>query len=127
MVKRVPAGEGISYGLRHRTDGRHRRHRARSATPTACPGGSVWSAACVLVGGQRRPILGVVTMDQLMIDCGDDHVEVGDEVVLIGRQGDEEVTADEWAGLLDTIAYEVVCGIGPRVPRFYRSAPIRPI
>ena len=65
----------------------------------------------------RRPILGVVTMDQLMVDCGDDHVEVGDEVVLIGRQGDEEITAEEWAGLLDTIAYEVVCGIGPRVPR----------
>ena len=57
-----------------------------------------------------------------MVDCGDDHVEVGDEVVLIGRQGDEEITAEEWAGLLDTIAYEVVCGIGPRVPRFYRSA-----
>ena len=76
----------------------------------------------MLVGGRRRPILGVVTMDQLMIDCGDDHVEVGDEVVLIGRQGDEVITAEEWAGLLDTIAYEIVCGIGPRVPRHYRSS-----
>jgi alanine racemase len=44
-------------------------------------------------------------------------VEVGDEVVLIGRQGDEEITADEWAGLLGTISYEVLCDIGPRVPR----------
>ena len=76
----------------------------------------------VLIGGRRRPIVGVVTMDQLMVDCGDDHVEVGDEVVLIGRQGDEEITADEWAPRLDTIGYEIVCGIGPRVPRFYRSA-----
>jgi alanine racemase len=58
-------------------------------------------------------------MDQLMVDCGDDHVEVGDEVVLIGAQGVHEITAEEWAERLDTIAYEIVCGIGPRVPRFY--------
>jgi alanine racemase len=77
--------------------------------------------APVLVGGQRRPIAGVVTMDQLMVDCGPDApVTVGDEVVLIGRQGDEEITADEWAARLDTISYEVVCGIGPRVKRRYR-------
>jgi alanine racemase len=73
----------------------------------------------VLVGGRRCPIVGAVTMDQLMVDCGDDPVAVGDEVVLIGRQGGEIVTAGEWAGLLDTIAYEIVCGIGPRVPRTY--------
>jgi alanine racemase len=46
-------------------------------------------------------------------------VQVGDEVVLIGRQGDGEITADEWAGLLGTIAYEVVCQVGPRLPRRY--------
>jgi alanine racemase len=76
----------------------------------------------VLIGGRRRPILGVVTMDQLMVDCGDDEVTEGDEVVLIGRQGDEEITAEEWAERMDTIAYEVVCGIGPRVPRVYNHA-----
>ena len=122
MVKRVPAGEGISYGLRHRTD--------RETTVATVPIGYAdgvprrlgLAGGCVLIGGRRRPILGVVTMDQLMVDCGDDPVGVGDEVVLIGRQGDEEVTAEEWAGLLDTIAYEIVCGIGPRVPRFYRGA-----
>jgi alanine racemase len=59
-------------------------------------------------------------MDQLMIDVGDDTVEVGDEVVLIGRQGDSEVTAQEWAERLGTIPYEIVCGIGPRAPRRYR-------
>jgi len=64
--------------------------------------------------------VGVVTMDQLMVDCGDDPVAVGDDVVLIGRQGDEVITAAEWAARLDTIAYEIVCGIGPRVPRTYR-------
>ena len=55
-----------------------------------------------------------------MIDCGPPAtgaVEVGDEVVLLGRQGDEEITADEWAARLGTISYEVLCGIGPRVPR----------
>jgi alanine racemase len=74
----------------------------------------------VLIGGVRRPLAGVVTMDQIVVDCGPDNhpaVEVGDEVVLIGRQGDEEITATEWADRLGTINYEVVCGIGPRVPR----------
>jgi alanine racemase len=54
-----------------------------------------------------------------MVDVGDAAVDVGDEVVLLGRQGDDEVTAEEWAERLDTIAYEVVTGIGPRVPRRY--------
>ena len=61
-------------------------------------------------------------MDQLMVDCGEDDVSVGDEVVLIGRQGDEAITADEWADRLGTISYEVVCAIGPRVPRHYGVA-----
>ena len=56
-------------------------------------------------------------MDQIVVDVGDTPVEVGDEVVLLGRQGDERITAQEWAGHLDTITYEVLCGIGPRVPR----------
>jgi alanine racemase len=74
----------------------------------------------VLIGGVRRPLAGVVTMDQIVIDCGaagQAPVAVGDEVVLLGRQGSEEVTATEWADLLGTIGYEVLCGIGPRVPR----------
>jgi alanine racemase len=72
----------------------------------------------VLVGGRRRPLAGAVTMDQLLVDCGPGSaVAPGDEVVLLGRQGDEEVTAAEWAQRLGTIPYEVVCAIGPRVPR----------
>jgi alanine racemase len=73
---------------------------------------------CVLVGGRRRPLAGMVTMDQIVIDCGDDGtVQPGDEVVLLGRQGDEIITADDWAEMLGTISYEVVCGVGPRMPR----------
>ncbi len=71
----------------------------------------------VLIGGKRRPLAGTVTMDQIVVDCGDDRVEVGDEVVLLGRQGVESISADEWADLTQTINYEIVCGIGPRLPR----------
>lgn len=77
------------------------------------------SAATVLIGGERRPLAGTVTMDQIVVDVDDADVGAGDEVVLLGRQGEAEVTADEWATLLGTISYEVVCGIGPRVPRRY--------
>jgi alanine racemase len=74
----------------------------------------------VLVGGIRRPLAGMVTMDQIVIDCGPPGPTgptVGDEVVLIGRQGDATVSATEWADRLGTISYEILCGIGPRVPR----------
>ncbi|MBL8776573.1 MAG: alanine racemase [Acidimicrobiales bacterium] len=120
-VKRVGAGERVSYGLRHEF--------GRDATVATVPLGYADGVPRrlsgvggeVLVGGRRRPIVGVVTMDQLMVDCGDDPVAVGDEVVLIGRQGAEAVTANEWGDRLGTIGYEVVCGIGPRVPRVYRG------
>jgi alanine racemase len=119
MVKRVSAGEGISYGLHHTFE--------RDATVATVPIGYADGVRRrlgllgqeVLVGGRRRPIVGAVTMDQLMVDCGDDAVAVGDEVVLLGRQGDEEVLATEWAQRLGTIGYEITCAIGPRVPRRY--------
>jgi alanine racemase len=60
-------------------------------------------------------------MDQITVDCGDDPVEPGDEVVLIGHQGTEEIAADELAEWAGTINYEVVCGISARVPREYRG------
>jgi alanine racemase len=120
MVKRVTAGERISYGLRHRFD----RDTVVATVPIGYADGVPRRLSLVggevLVAGRRRPIVGVVTMDQLMVDCGDDPVAVGDEVVLLGRQGNETILAAEWAERLDTIAYEIICGIGPRVPRVYR-------
>jgi alanine racemase len=120
FVRDVDAGERPSYG-------RRRALEQRSTVATAPVGYADGVArrlfdggAEVLIGGMRRPLAGVVTMDQVVIDCGapgHSPVAVGDEVVLIGRQGDEEITADEWAGLLGTISYEVLCNIGPRVPR----------
>jgi alanine racemase len=73
----------------------------------------------VLIGGQAFPLAGTVTMDQIVVDVADADVGVGDEAVLLGRQDDAEITADDWARALGTISYEVVCGIGPRVPRRY--------
>ena len=122
MVKRVTAGERISYGLRHRFDNDTVVATVPIGYADGVPRRLSLVGGEVLVGGRRRPIVGVVTMDQLMVDCGEDVVGVGDEVVLLGRQGEECVTAAEWAERLDTIAYEIVCGIGPRVPRTYLPA-----
>jgi alanine racemase len=76
-------------------------------------------AGSALIGGNRYPLAGTVTMDQIVIDVGDFDVRPGDEVVVLGEQGNDVVSADDWAGILETISYEVVCGIGPRVPRRY--------
>lgn len=123
LVKVVPAGDRLSYGLRHRFD----TDTVVATVPIGYADGvarrSSTVGAEVLLGGRRRPIVGTVTMDQLMVDCGppgaDDEPVVGDEVVLIGRQGDEEITAEEVGGRLGTIGYEIVCGIGSRIPRRY--------
>lgn len=73
----------------------------------------------VLIGGRRCSLAGRVTMDQLVVEVGDHPVSVGDEAVLVGRQGSESLSFDDWASLSDTINYEVVCRIGPRLPRRY--------
>jgi len=118
-IQRLAAGEGVSYG--------HRFVTSAPTTVATLPIGyadgvprRLWSQGGeVLVGGKRRPIIGVVTMDQLMVDCGDDEVEVGDEAVLFGTQGSERIRSEDWARALDTIGYEITCGIGRRVPRLY--------
>ena len=100
--------------------GGHRADRLRRRS-TAC---TVRRQLRVLIGGARRPLAGMVTMDQIVVDCGeDDSVRPGDEVVLLGRQGDEVITADDWAAASGTISYEVLCGIGPQCPVCGRSRP----
>jgi alanine racemase len=120
LVKRVRAGSRISYGLRHEFTRDTNVVTVPIGYADGVPRALGLNGGEVLVHGRRRPIVGAITMDQLMVDVGDDDVAVGDEVVLIGRQGDETIDADEWAERLGTIAYEIVCGIGPRVPRHYR-------
>lgn len=123
FLKSVAAGEGISYGLKH--------HVERDTTIATLPIGYADGVPRrlglehqeVLIGGRRYPMVGAVTMDQLMVDVGPDaDIAVGDEAVLLGEQGTERVTPDEWAARLDTIAYEVVCAIGARVERRYASS-----
>jgi alanine racemase len=117
-VQVVPAGEGVSYGLR--------RPLERTSTVATLPLGyadgvprRLWEGGEVLIGGKRRRFAGMITMDQVMIDCGDDTVRIGDEAVLIGQQGSAIIAVNDWARVLDTIGYEVVCGISSRVPRRY--------
>ena len=118
-VQRLRAGNGVSYG--HRTV--LQRDTVVATVPLGYADGIRRDAGLrgmgVLIGGRRRRILGVVTMDQLMVDCGDDSVAIGDDVVLIGEQHGESVRVEEWADVLDTIGYEVLCAISPRVPRVY--------
>ena len=120
LVKRVEAGEAISYGLRYRLDRVSHVVTVPIGYADGVPRRLGAVGGEVLIGGRRRPIAGTVTMDQITVDCGDDDTVVaGDEVVLIGRQGAEEISAWEWATRLDTIAYEIVSGISRRVPLDY--------
>ena len=75
----------------------------------------------VLIGGRRFPLAGRVTMDQILVDAGDHPVRVGEQAVLVGVQAREEISFDDWAEWSDTINYEVVSRIGPRLPRRYVS------
>jgi alanine racemase len=128
-VRDLDAGERPSYGRRRPLERRSTVATAPVGYADGVPRRLFDEGGEVLIRGIRRPLAGTVTMDQVVIDCGpvgSAPVAVGDEVVLLGRQGGEEITADEWAGLLGTISYEVLCGIGPRVPRLGVGVGARP-
>ncbi|NNN18227.1 MAG: alanine racemase [Acidimicrobiaceae bacterium] len=118
-VRTVGSGERPSYGRIRPTVG--------EKTVLACvplgyadgvPRALFDAGAQVLIGGKRRPLAGTVTMDQVIVDCGSDFsVSIGDEVVFLGSQGSETITPNDWASMLGTINYEVITGIGFRVPR----------
>ncbi len=120
LVKTVQAGQRLSYGLRHEVA-----ETTRIATiPIGYADGlrrsSYAHGATVLVGGLPCPIVGVVTMDQALVELGPDSTAAaGDEVVLIGHQSGTTITATDVADRLDTIPYEIVCDIGRRVRRRY--------
>lgn len=118
VVKRLPAGHGISYGHIYTT--------SRDTTVALVPLGygdgiprQASNVAPLWVGGQRQTIAGRVCMDQFVVDVGDLPVDVGDDAVLFGPGDDGEPTADDWAVALDTISYEIVTRVGARVPRTY--------
>lgn len=115
-VRRVPAGQGVSYGYIHRTE--------RESTlalisigyadgvPRAASG-----AGPVSIGGRSFPVAGRIAMDQFVVDAGDEPVQVGDEAVLFGDPATGVPCATDWADAASTINYEIVTRIGPRVPR----------
>jgi alanine racemase len=118
-VRRFGQGESAGYG---------RRWAAREPTWVATVPigyGDGWRRALtnncdVLIRGRRFPLVGAVSMDNLTVDVGaNPDVSVGDEVVLIGRQGNERIWAEEVARRLDTINYEITCGLSPRVRRLH--------
>jgi alanine racemase len=117
-VRRVPGGQGVSYGYTHRTSG--------DATLALVPLGygdgvprQASGAGPVVIGGQRFHVAGRIAMDQFVVDVGDHPVSVGDEVVLFGDPATGAPSADEWARAAGTINYEIVTGIGRRVPRVH--------
>lgn len=118
QLREVPAGTAVSYGGRTVT-----RRRSRIAVvPVGYADGYAWrltGKAEALVREQRVPVVGSVTMDMTLLDVTDAGAELGDEVVLLGRQGSEEVTALELATHAGTIPWEILCHLGLRLPRRY--------
>jgi len=117
-AKRLPAGSGVSYG--------HTYTLSKAATVATLPIGygdgyprNLSNQAPVLIEGELFRISGRVCMDQLMVDVGNMDVRAGDDAVLIGAQGKKRITAEELAALSGTIPYEIVCGLGSRIPRVY--------
>jgi alanine racemase len=115
LTKRVPAGAGVSYGHRYTTTA----ETTLALVPLGYGDGiprHATNTAPVQVGRARGTVSGTVAMDQLVVDCGDAPVQVGDEVVLFGEGGP---TVQEWAEAVGTIDYEIVTRVGARVPREY--------
>ncbi|WP_139416405.1 alanine racemase [Agromyces laixinhei] len=117
-VRRIPAGAGVSYG--------HIWRAARPTTVALVPLGyadgvprQASGRAEVWLADARRPVIGRIAMDQFVVDVGDDRVETGDEVVLFGDPETGAPSADDWGDAADTIGYDIVTRIGPRVPKRY--------
>lgn len=118
QLREVPAGTPLSYGGRTVT-----RRRSRIAVvPVGYADGYAWrltGKAEALVRGRRVPVAGSVTMDMTLLDVTETGAEPGEEVVLLGRQGDEEIPALELATHAGTISWEILCHLGLRLPRRY--------
>jgi alanine racemase len=121
FLKSVPHGMRISYGGTFKA----KRESLIATLPIGYADGysrHLSNHGEVLVRGKRAPVVGKVCMDFIMVDVTDiPHVSAGDEVILMGRQGKEQITPEEIAEKIDSISYEVLCLIGKRVPRIYRN------
>ncbi len=123
LTKRVPAGQGVSYGHQYFTE----RETTLALVPVGYADGVPRHASNlgpVLLGGKIRRIAGRVCMDQVVLDVGDDPVQAGDVATLFGAGEDGGPTADDWATAIGTINYEIVTRFGSaRVPRVYQGGP----
>ena len=121
MLKEIKAGTSVSYGATWTAP----KDTMVATIPVGYADGYMRllsGRGYVLIRGKKAPILGRVCMDQLMVDVSRiPKAKLFDEVVLIGKQKDGEITAEELADLAETINYEIVCSISPRVPRIYHS------
>jgi alanine racemase len=121
FLKSVPPGTRISYGGTFTT----RRESLIATLPIGYADGysrRLSNRGEVLIRGKRAPVVGTVCMDFVMADVTDiPNVSIGDEVILMGKQGKEEITAEEIAEKIGSISYEVLCSIGKRVPRIYKE------
>ena len=119
LVKRAPAGQGVSYGHEHVTDG----DTVLGLVPMGYADGvprSAGNRGPVLVGGERTTVAGRVCMDQFVLDLGPEFAgSAGDEVVLLGRGADGEPTAQDWAEAAGTINYEIVSRMAPHLERVF--------
>ena len=124
LIKTLRGGTSVSYGRRYFT----KRESRIAVVPIGYGDGFtrlLTGKASVLIKGKRYPIVGTITMDHVMVSLGSDYeVQQGDEVIFVGRSGDEAITAWELASKLGTIPYEVLCMINGRVPRVYTSQSI---
>ncbi len=117
QVKTLPPGQGVSYGHIYTT---RAIERIGTVPVGYADGFRRTSGNQVLVGGVKVPVVGRICMDQIMVQLDQvPHAAAGDEVVLIGSQGNERLSAEMLANTWDTINYEVTCGLAARVPRFY--------
>lgn len=119
QVRRVGAGVGVGYGHAHVTD----RPTTLALLPLGYADGlprAASGSAEVLAAGRRRPVVGVISMDQTVVDMGDGPVEPGAEAVVFGPGDEGEPTVDDWATWAGTIPHEIVTGIGRRVRRSVR-------
>ena len=120
LVKQLAAGTPVSYG--HHWQAPHDGWLA--TVPIGYADGvprALSNRAEVAIGGRRRPIVGRVCMDQILVWCGEDEPQVGDPVVLFGQQGEARLRVEEWAAAADTITYEIVTQLTARLPRFHHG------
>lgn len=119
QVRRVPAGVGVGYGHTHVTD----RPTVLALLPVGYADGVPRAAsgrAVVLIAGRLRPVVGMISMDQAVVDLGQEPVELGTRAVVFGPGDDGEPTIEDWAGWAATVPHEIVTGIGARVRRSVR-------